>query len=94
MDEKLLTNARNEIDRINTKITALLVERMKQVDIVAAWKAANNQPVSDPARENAIIQKVCGQAGEEFSVEVEAVFRAIFAASRNRENRMIAKGEK
>lgn len=94
MDNTSLEKARQEIDRINSEITALLVERMKQVDIVAAWKAANNQPVSVPARENAIIQKVCSQAGEEFAPEIESIFRAIFAASCARETRSITGREK
>ena len=92
-DTASLDRARGEIDRINRELTALLIERMLQVDEVARWKAANNQPVFVPAREEAIIEKVCSQAGGEFAVEIETVFRAIFAASRAREKRLIGKRE-
>lgn len=89
MDTSAIDAARTEIDRINRELTALLVERMIQVDQVARWKAANNQPVFVPAREEAIIEKVCAQAGAEFAPEIEKIFRAVFAASRDRETRLI-----
>ena len=92
-DTASLDRARGEIDRINRELTALLIERMLQVDEVARWKAANNQPGFVPAREEAIIEKVCSQAGGEFAVEIETVFRAIFAASRAREKRLTGKRE-
>ncbi len=88
-----IQSARKEIDRINAELTDLLVQRMKQVDIVAAWKKANNMPVSVPARENEIIEKVCRQCGKEFAPEIEMIFRAVFKASCRREERLIA-GEK
>ncbi|MBR7121202.1 MAG: chorismate mutase [Lentisphaeria bacterium] len=94
MDESMLANARKEIDRINAGLTGLLVERMRQVDIVAAWKRENNLPVSVPAREEAIIAKVCAQCGKEFAPEIEKIFRAIFKISCEREERLIASGGK
>ena len=93
MDTTQIDRARLEIDRINRELTELLVERMQQVDEVARWKAANGQPVFVPAREEAIIAKVCAQAGEEFAPEIEAVFRAVFAASRSREERLMSRKE-
>lgn len=94
MDETKLANARKEIDAINTRLTGLLVERMKQVDIVAQWKRENNMPVSVPGREEAIIEKVCSQCGSEFAPEIEKIFRAIFRASCEREERLIRQEEK
>lgn len=92
MDEKMLADARQEIDRINRELTALLIERMKQVDLVSRWKAANNQPVFVPERENAILEKVCQQAGEEFAPEIRKIFETIFAVSRERETHFIENG--
>ena len=83
-----IDRARQEIDRINEQLTALLVERMKQVDIVGAWKAANGRPVRVPEREQAILDKVCALASEEFAPEVKEVFEAVFAASCRREARL------
>lgn len=93
MDNNQLSDARKEIDRINTEITQLLVARLKQLDAVAQWKAANNQAIFDPAREKAILDKVCNIAGEEFSGDVAAVFQTIFTVSKEREMRLI-NGEK
>ncbi|MBE6376085.1 MAG: chorismate mutase [Lentisphaeria bacterium] len=89
MENNSLETARKNIDRINRELVLLLIERMKEVDQVAAWKKANNQPVHVPAREEAIIEKVRSLAGEEFACEIETVFRAIFAASCAREERKI-----
>lgn len=89
MDTSAVEQARSEIDRINRELTALLVQRMEQVDKVARWKAENHQPVSVPAREEEIITEVRSMAGEKFSADVETVFRALFAASRAREERLV-----
>ena len=93
MDKTQLDNARKEIDRINSEITALLVARLKQLDAVAQWKAANNQPIFVPEREVAILEKVRQQAGSEFAGEVERVFQTIFAVSRERESYLIDGGQ-
>lgn len=94
MENNSLDLARQQIDRINSELVKLLIERMKQVDLVAAWKAANDLPVSVPSREEAIIVKVRALAGTEFADDIEAVFRAIFSASCAREERKIRNGEK
>lgn len=88
MDTSQIDRARQEIDRINGELTALLVERMKQVDIVGEWKKANDHPIFVPAREEAILKKVTALAGEEFAPEIKAVFEAVFEASRRREERL------
>lgn len=84
-----LDDIREKIDCINKKLTVLLTERMQLVDQVAAWKIANNLPVSVPEREKAIIKMVRDLAGDDFDDDVEVVFRAIFAASCAREKRFI-----
>ena len=84
-----LEEARANIDRINSEIVSLLIERMQYVDQVAAYKSAHNLPVSVPEREKLILAKVSAQAGAEYAEEVTTVFRAIFAASCTREERKI-----
>ena len=58
MDSAKLEKARSNIDRINSLIVSLLIERMEQVDQVAEYKASHNLPVSVPEREKKIIAKL------------------------------------
>ncbi len=89
MDSSQLENARNNIDRINSQIVSLLIERMNYVDHVAKYKAEHNLPIFVPERENSILEKVAQLAGEEYADDIRPVFQAIFAASRSREKRKI-----
>ena len=82
-----LANVRSNIDRINSEIVALLIERMKNVDKVAEYKAAHGLPVSVPEREKSILNKVSQLAGSEYADDIVPVFQAIFAASCHREER-------
>ena len=89
MDSCKLERARCNIDRINSKIVSLLIERMNNVDKVAEYKAAHGLPISVPEREKNILEKVSQLAGDEYSEDILPVFRAIFTASCHREERKI-----
>ena len=90
MDTLQLENARSNIDRINTLIVSLLIERMEQVDKVAEYKATHGLPVFVPEREKCILEKVSQLAGKEYAEDIVPVFQAIFAASCHREERKIS----
>ena len=94
MDGKKLENARCNIDRINSQIVSLLVERMNYVDQVAEYKAAKGLPIFVPEREQMILDKVAQLAGAEYAEDILPVFKAIFATSCQREERKIKQGEK
>ena len=89
MDSSKLERARSNIDRINSEIVSLLIERMNNVDKVAEYKAAHGLPISVPEREKKILEKVSQLAGDEYSDDIVPVFQAIFAASCHREERKI-----
>ena len=89
MNSANLEKARGNIDRINSELVALLIERMNNVDKVAEYKAANGMPISVPAREQRILENVSLLAGKEYAEDILPVFRAIFAASCSREFRKI-----
>ena len=89
MDSNKLENARCNIDRINSELVSLLIERMNNVDKVAEYKASHGMPISVPAREKRILEKVSELAGNEYAADIVPVFKAIFAASCCREERKI-----
>ena len=89
MDSCTLANARSNIDRINSEIVSLLIERFNNVDKVAEYKAAHSLPISDPDREKIILEKVSQLAGVEYAEDIIPVFKAVIAASCRREERKI-----
>jgi len=54
---------RDEIDRIDSQILALLAMRQVQVEKVVALKKSCDMPVYHPAREEDLISKLRSQAG-------------------------------
>jgi monofunctional chorismate mutase len=89
MNTPNLDEVRCNIDRINAQIVDLLIERMKYVDLVAEYKAANNLPIGDSKREQVILEKVSNLAGKEYEEDILPIFKSIFAASIQREERKI-----
>ena len=52
-----LTQAREEIDRIDREMAALFEARMRAVESVVEYKRANGLPITDSVREEAILRK-------------------------------------
>ena len=92
MDNLKLEDARGNIDRLNSEIVSLLIERMNNIDKVAEYKAEHGMPISVPEREKSILEKVSQLAGNEYAEDIIPVFQAIFAASCHREERKIKMG--
>ena len=89
MDVKNLENARCNIDRINSEIVSLLIERMNYVDQIAEYKIARGVPVFVPDREQMILDKVGQLAGKDYAEDILPIFQAVFAVSRQRQERKI-----
>ncbi|GHU68593.1 chorismate mutase [Clostridia bacterium] len=77
-----LSQARSRIDAIDDSIADLLAERMNVVGDVAAYKAANNMPVVDPARERAVLLRAADRVGPELETAARRVFEALMDVSR------------
>lgn len=86
MNEKNeLQICREEIDAIDTEITALFKKRLCTVDRIAEYKRKNALPVLNSGREDAVIEKVRREAGENCADDTEALYREIFRICRNRQ---------
>ncbi|MBR5295467.1 MAG: chorismate mutase [Clostridia bacterium] len=57
MEKDLLTEARQEIDRIDREMASLFCQRMKAAEKVALYKKETGMPIFDPVREEKIIEK-------------------------------------
>jgi len=81
-----LTCARVHIDEINEQLVKLIAERLRYVKRVGELKG-QAIPIHDPARENAILNKVGAQAeklGYDASI-AQAIFKTILEQSRQYE---------
>lgn len=87
MEDRELERLRAEIDRIDGRLLALFLERMRVVDEIGAHKRKQGLPVRDEAREAELLAHIRAQAGQEQADEAEALFRALLATSRARQER-------
>ena len=81
-----LSELRVEIDQIDRQIVELIRQRMLVANEVAEYKRERDLPVLDAGRERALLDKVTGQAGEDFASGVRAIYQAILSASRSYQN--------
>lgn len=77
-----LDDARIEIDRIDTQIKPLFLERMQCAEGIAAIKAETGGDVFAPDRERAIIERRTAGVDETFHQEYEAFLVYLMSVSR------------
>ena len=77
-----LDEIRAEISAINDEMLALFVKRMELSAQVAAYKKANGLPTLDRKREEAILQKVADNTGDEFRQNAIQLFRTMMDLSK------------
>lgn len=81
-------------DRINTmddEIVKLFVERMQTAAKIAEEKAEKQLPVLDQKRENAVLQRVMEQAGDEFELYAKTMYHTMFEVSKSYQARLLNK---
>ena len=87
--QQKLNELRAELDDINAELADLLERRFEITDEIGALKRDNAAPVRDRTRELAILERVTAQPADKNKAEdVAAVFEAVFAASRRRQERI------
>ena len=82
MDNLNLEEIRKEISAINDEMLALFVRRMELSAQVAAYKKANGLPTLDRKREEAILQKVADNTGDDFRQYAIQLFRTMMDLSK------------
>lgn len=73
---------RAEIDRLDRALVPLLCARMEVTNRVGAYKKPRKLPVLAPEREQSLLTKIAGLAGEEQRESLLHIYRAILSASR------------
>ncbi|MDR0219992.1 MAG: chorismate mutase [Lachnospiraceae bacterium] len=79
----MLDEIRKEIDSIDDQIKELFEKRMECVSKAAAYKAENQLPTLDTAREREIVARVTAGQPDEFAGYTKTLFNTIFDLSRS-----------
>ena len=82
MENLNLEEIRKEISAINDEMLALFVKRMELSAQVAAYKKANGLPTLDRKREEAILQKVADNTGDDSRQYAIQLFRTMMDLSK------------
>lgn len=77
-----LTEARDEIDRLDTILVDALIRRLRCAAEIADYKQSHGLPVLNRERELAVLEKVRSQAGEA-APWAERFYEELFALSRD-----------
>ncbi len=85
-----LNECRRTINDIDEQIVALFVRRMNVAAAIAAYKRAAGMPVLDRAREQAVLDRVAGLAGEELGDYARALYERMMAVSRDYQAKLLA----
>ena len=83
---------RTQIDEIDRGLVDLITRRFAVVRDIAAYKAKNNIPIYDPARERQKLNDLADSVGEELAPSMDALFSRGFDLSRSGQHRIIAGG--
>lgn len=85
-----LKDYRAQIDEIDSGIIDLITRRFGVVREIAAYKAKNNIPIYDPARERQKLNDLTNSVPEDIAPAMDSLFSLIFDLSRSEQNRIFA----
>jgi Prephenate dehydratase len=91
-DNEGLQKIRNEIDRIDSELIPLFVERMRCSEKVAEIKRSEGIAVLDKDREKKVLEKVRGNAGE-YGDAASVLYAAMMSISRARQHQLLDTGK-
>jgi chorismate mutase/prephenate dehydratase len=78
-----IKECRAKIDEINDLMLKLFIERMNISREVALYKAQNDLPILNQARENDILDQMSKKAGNEFEGYAREFFKTVMALSKD-----------
>ena len=86
-----INELRNDIDKIDKELVALIGKRMETAAKIGQYKRENNLPVYDPARERELFSKVGEMAGEEFSSYTRVLYSTMTDISRSYQRKLMGR---
>lgn len=92
-DKKLLDDAREEINRIDSEMARLFLRRMRAVALVAEYKRAEGVAVYDPERERQVIERNSALVPEDMREYYAAYQNGVMSVSRMYQERLLSDGK-
>jgi len=89
-----MKNKRDTIDKIDEQIAELFKQRMNTAKEIGQEKAKQNIVVTDPTREQEVLDKVTTIVGEELSEYIRQLYKTIFETSKAYQKKIIEHGNK
>lgn len=84
-----LSEIRTEIDVVDQQLLALFLQRMALAEEVGRYKKEHGLPILNEAREQAVLDRVTAQAGEQAPYACR-LFRTLFALARDRQAELLS----
>ena len=88
-----IQDIRAEIDGLNIQMADCLRRRMELSAEVAAYKMAHGLPISDPAREDAILHDMAERVGGEYGDYARRLFTLLMEMSREHQAACVSETE-
>lgn len=88
-----IQDIRAEIDGLNIQMADCLRRRMELSAEVAAYKMAHGLPISDPAREDAILHEMAERVGGEYGDYARRLFSLLMEMSREHQAACVSEAE-
>lgn len=84
-----LHELRNEIDRVDTQLVELFLQRMDYCRQIAVLKESNALPVNVPGREVTVLQRVQALSGPEMSDYTRRLYLTLFDLSKEYQTKVV-----
>ena len=88
-----LTEIREMLNALDDALSDLFTQRMALSEEVAYAKRLSGKPIRDPAREQAIIDRLTAKYDPKYARPIEDLYRTIFEISRNRQKELLDRDE-
>ena len=85
-----ITDLREEIDAVDSKIAELLAQRMDISRRIAEWKKAAGRPALDTRREREKLNALTSACREDMAQPLRVVYSLLFELSRAEQNKLLA----
>lgn len=86
---KNLNDIREEINTLDDELLTLIIKRLDLSKEVAAYKKANQLPITDRTREEWILDDITKEKSDDLIMPLRETYETLFRASRRRQSQLI-----
>ena len=87
MSKKELSNLRNQINKLDEKLFAMIFKRMNIAKKIGEIKVQHNMEIANSDRENELIKHILGLPDNSLDQgEIESIYKLFFSISKKRQD--------